>query len=169
MLKILEPLSKRLQLQGLSRLQTFSTAVQPESQERTQSFRTTEDNPTKHTERNLAQFYKLKPEVKKQIFPHGGLTKSLEKQAKTFTETCFMVRQPALDIIDVMKNVDYEKPVVRMILYGKKGNGKSMTLAHVIHYGFEAGYLLVHVPWVCVNSYFFHSFVLSLLLLTSSV
>nr|CAD7203252.1 unnamed protein product [Timema douglasi] len=31
---------------------------------------------------------------------------------------------------------------------GRPGCGKSLTLAHVVHFGLTAGFLLVHVPWV---------------------
>lgn len=30
---------------------------------------------------------------------------------------------------------------------GANGTGKSLTLAHLIHYGSTAGFMLVHVPW----------------------
>jgi hypothetical protein len=30
---------------------------------------------------------------------------------------------------------------------GESGCGKSLTLAHLLHYGFASGFLLVHVPW----------------------
>lgn len=30
---------------------------------------------------------------------------------------------------------------------GEDGTGKSMTMAHLLHYAFEEKYLLVHVPW----------------------
>lgn len=30
---------------------------------------------------------------------------------------------------------------------GEKGTGKSITLAHLLHYAHEEGFLIVHVPW----------------------
>ncbi|KAK4873342.1 hypothetical protein RN001_015371 [Aquatica leii] len=127
-------------------VQPLSTQVQP--QERLQTFRTTEDNPLNHTSEHIGQFYKLSPDAKKQLFLHGGLPKSFEVQIKTFTESCLMIRQPSIDIINCMKVINYTNPVVRFVLYSKKGNGKTLSMAHVIHYAFEAGFLVVHVPWV---------------------
>lgn len=118
------------------------------STDSTQSFRTVEDNPQNHSKSNLAQFYSVKPNIKKQLYAHGGLTKSFEQQVNTFTETCFMIRKPAVDVINCLKNTDFSKPVNRFVLYGKKGAGKSISLAHIVHYGHESGFLLVHVPWV---------------------
>ena len=36
---------------------------------------------------------------------------------------------------------------VLQILDGKTGTGKSLSLAHILHYGINAGFVLVHVPW----------------------
>lgn len=34
-----------------------------------------------------------------------------------------------------------------VLLDGEIGAGKSLTLAHLLHYAYEDGYLIVHVPW----------------------
>ncbi|CAH1962968.1 unnamed protein product [Acanthoscelides obtectus] len=131
-----------------SYIQSLHTTVCLSSQERLQSFRTNEENPLNHNESNTAQFYKLLESDKAKLFVHGGLPKSFETQAKTFNETCLMIRQPALDVINCMKNIDYNKPAVRFVLYGKKGTGKSLAMAHILHYAFKQDFLIVHVPWV---------------------
>lgn len=69
-----------------------------------------------HTQNNLAQFYKLDEAVCKNVFTHGGLPTSFVKQTQTFTETCVMVREPALEIIDLIKKSDLSKPVNRFVL-----------------------------------------------------
>lgn len=125
----------------------LSTAVQTSSDTKIHSFRSEENDPLKHSLDHIGQFYKI-PESEKSIFLYGGIPKTYELQAKTFNETCLMIRKPSLDIINCLKNIDYSRPSVRFVLFGKKGNGKSLTLAHVLHYAYKAGYLLVHVPWV---------------------
>lgn len=112
------------------------------------SFRTLEDNPLNHTKEQLSKFYRISKETKKKLFLHGGFPKSFEIHVKTFTENCLMVREPAVDLINCLKSIDYSKGTVRFVLYGKQGSGKSLTLAHILHYGHLAGYILVHVPWV---------------------
>lgn len=131
---------------SLIRLQPLS--AQPEPQERLQTFRTNEISASNHTDDHIGQFYRLSPDAKKQIFLYGGFPKSYETQVKTFTESCLMIRKPSVDMINCLKAIDYSKPVVRFVVYGKQGSGKTLSLAHVLHYGFEAGFLLVHVPWV---------------------
>lgn len=124
----------------------FSTVAEPKV--KFEEFRTIENDPSKHTKDHEAKFYEIDNEIKKKIFRYGGLTKSFEKQIKTFNEACLMVRKPAVDIINYIKNTDFSKPVVRYVLYGENGAGKTMTMAHLLHYGYVNEFLLVHVPWI---------------------
>ncbi|KFB40218.1 hypothetical protein ZHAS_00007594 [Anopheles sinensis] len=116
--------------------------------EKFDEFRTIEQNPANHSRAALSRFYTVPVEVRKQIFAHGGLPKNFEKQVKTFNECCLMVRQPAVEIIEHLQRTDFERPVNRFVLYGEDGAGKSLTLAHLLHYGHQQQYVLVHVPWV---------------------
>lgn len=111
-------------------------------------YRTNETNTAAHSAIHDAKFYTIPIDVKKQLFGGGGLPKQFDQQVKTFTEACLMVRQPGLEVINYIKNTDFSKPAVRYVLYGENGVGKSLTLAHIIHYGHQNDFLLVHVPWV---------------------
>ncbi|XP_066256486.1 small ribosomal subunit protein mS29 [Euwallacea similis] len=125
----------------------LTAAADVKHEEKLQTFRTQESDPTKHTTDHLAQFYTLPPEDKKVIFLHGGFPKTFETHIKTFNETCFMVREPSIEVINYLKSIDYNKPAVRFVLYGKVGNGKSLSLAHILHYAYKNNFLIVHVPW----------------------
>ncbi|XP_068626414.1 small ribosomal subunit protein mS29 [Battus philenor] len=111
-------------------------------------FRTTEASPVQQGENHVGLFYTLDKNLCNKLFSHGGLPKSYKKQNKTFAETTLMVRKPALDVIDCIKSSDLSKPAIRYVLYGEKGTGKSLTIAHLVHYAHEDGFLIVHVPWV---------------------
>lgn len=128
--------------------QILCCKLHEKSDKRICSYRTNESNPINHKIEQLGQFYTMSEDIKKKLFLNGGLPKSFEQQVKTFSETCFMIRDSSIDIINCLKNVDYNKPVVRFVMYGKKGNGKTLGLAHVIHYGLQSNYLIVHIPWV---------------------
>lgn len=130
----------------LSRSLQYST-VAVEQKVQLDNFRTLENHPAKQNQNHSSKFYKISPEVKKQLFSHGGFPKSYEKQIKTFGEACVMVRKPALEIINYINNTDFSKPTIRYVLYGDDGAGKSLTMAHLLHYGFEQGFMLVHVPY----------------------
>lgn len=124
----------------------YSTIAEPKVSS-IDNFRTKENEPKNHNKNQVGLFYTISNAVKKNVFAHGGLPKTYEKQAKTFAETCLMIRDPALEIINYIEAADMTKPVNRFVLYGKDGTGKSLTLAHLLHYGYESEFLLVHVPW----------------------
>lgn len=124
----------------------FSTVAEPKS--KLEEFRTLENNPSNHTQDRIGKFYEINGETKKKLFRYGGLTKSFEKQVKTFNESCLMIRNPAIEVINYIKNTDFTKPIVRYVLYGELGTGKSLSMAHLLHYGYENGFLLIHVPWM---------------------
>lgn len=127
------------------RLRSTSAAEAPA---RLEDFRTLETDPTKHNANHLGRFYAISPEVKKRLFTYGGLPKKFAIQTKTFTETCLMVRQPAVEIINILNNTDFNKPTNRFVLYGRDGAGRSLTMAHILHYGMVKDFIIVHVPWV---------------------
>lgn len=123
---------------------TLTNKLQPKIED----FRTTEQSVANHNRATVGRFYTIPTDVRKKIFGHGGLPKSFEKQIKTFNECSLMVRQPAVEIIEYIKRTDFNRPVNRFVLYGDDGAGKSLALAHLLHYGFQQRYVLIHVPWV---------------------
>lgn len=131
-----------------SNVVALSTANAIVTQPTPDDFRTNETNPSKHNKSHLSRFYTVPPNVRKQIFGTGGFPKKYETQLKTFTECCMMVREPAVEIMDYVRSTNFNKPVNRFVLYGEDGAGKSLTLAHLLHYGHSEGFVLVHVPWV---------------------
>lgn len=124
----------------------LSTAAEPKL--KLEEFRTTENDPTNHDSQHIGKFYRISDETKGKVFKHGGLPQFFEKQVKTFGETCLMIRKPAVDIINYIRNTDFTKPVNRYVLYGTLGTGKSSTIAHLLHYAYASKFLIVHVPWL---------------------
>ncbi|XP_018420737.1 PREDICTED: LOW QUALITY PROTEIN: 28S ribosomal protein S29, mitochondrial [Nanorana parkeri] len=122
-----------------------SLASPAESPNPREVFRTSESDPANHTEDHEAQFYSVPSSQVRSTFPHG-LPSRYQLQCKTFSETCLMVRQPALELIDYLKKTDFSQPAVRYVLYGKPGTGKSLILCHVLHFCHTQGWLMVHLP-----------------------
>ncbi|XP_030042202.1 small ribosomal subunit protein mS29 [Microcaecilia unicolor] len=108
-------------------------------------FRTSESDPAKHGDEHEGQYYVLPAHEVKSFFSHG-LPVHLQLQAKSFNETCLMVRRPALEVISYLRNTNFSHPAVRYVIYGQRGTGKSLTLCHVVHYCARQDWLLVHVP-----------------------
>lgn len=63
-------------------------------------------------------------------------------------ETAIMVREPALYIIDCIKQTDFSKPVNRYLLYGEHGCGKSLSLAHLTHFGHSQGMVVLSLSHI---------------------
>lgn len=123
----------------------FSTKL---AEPRLSDFRTLENDPRQHDFQHVGRYYRIADNVKKQIFSQGGFPKEFERQTKTFAEVCLLIRQPAVEMIKFIEaSVSVAKPVNRYVLYGPNGVGKSLTLAHLLHYGHTAGFILVHVPY----------------------
>lgn len=144
---MLKSLSKLFPNLRPSEWRALSTAVHSQIKGRSDNFRCLESNPVHHSADNIAQFYSVPKNELKTLFSHGGLPKFFEEQCKIFNETCLMIREPAVDIIHSLNNVDYNKPAYKFVVYGVNGSGRSLSLAHIVHYGHKKGFLLVHVPW----------------------
>ncbi|XP_063001933.1 small ribosomal subunit protein mS29 [Elgaria multicarinata webbii] len=108
-------------------------------------FRTSESDPANHTEEHVGQHYSLPPQEVKVMFPHG-LPERFKLQVKTFNEACFMVREPAVELLTYLKHTNLAHPVLRYVIYGEKGTGKTMTLCHAIHYCARQNWLILHIP-----------------------
>ena len=72
------------------------------------------------------------------------------RRCKVLDETAIMVRKPAIQIINCIKNSDLNNPAVRYIVYGRAGSGKSITLAHITHFGYQEGFITLTMSQVCL-------------------
>lgn len=109
-------------------------------------FRTQEDDPTNHSMTQEGLFYTVPESDVRQLF-QKGLSVQFVRQAKTFNETCFMVRRPALEVIAFLKHLDFDHTAPRFMLYGSGGSGKTMTIAHILHFCARNNWMIVHAPW----------------------
>ncbi|KAM4568840.1 small ribosomal subunit protein mS29 [Fundulus diaphanus] len=124
--------------------QQEAVAVEPEP-ESISVFRTQEKDPARHSEKHAGHFYTLPPAHVRLLFPNT-LPWRYQQQAKTFNESCIMVRRPALEVISYLKKTDYSQPALRYLFYGLKGSGKTMSLCHTVHFCYTQGWLVLHVP-----------------------
>ncbi|KAM9851830.1 small ribosomal subunit protein mS29 [Aulostomus maculatus] len=124
--------------------QQNTVAAEPET-EPFSVFRTKEDDPAFHSEKHIGQYYNV-PSSHIQTLFHHGLPWRYKQQVETFNEASFMVRQPALEVISDLKQLDPSKPVQRYIFYGLKGSGKTISMCHTLHYCYTQGWLVLHIP-----------------------
>ncbi|XP_050403055.1 28S ribosomal protein S29, mitochondrial [Patella vulgata] len=123
-----------------------STAAQYEQTGLKLAFRCQDNNPANHTIDQEGLFYTVSSEDYKRYL-HKAINTEFSAQVKVFAESCIMIRKPALEMIDYIRNSDPNRPVARAIFYGHTGAGKTMSLCHVIHYCSTENWLIVHVPW----------------------
>ncbi|XP_064114957.1 small ribosomal subunit protein mS29-like [Macrobrachium nipponense] len=110
--------------------------------------RTFVQQPSLHTKDHLGLWYTIEPEVVKRLFGVGGLPKQYVKLCDTFRETSIMVRNPALTVIDLVKRSNLSMPPNKFLFYGRDGVGKTLSIAHVMHFLAEDGWVLIHIPWL---------------------
>lgn len=115
---------------------------------RFEDLRTPESNPTNHTSNHIGRIYTIDPQLQKTLFHRTTMPKNYHQDTKTFCEMSLMIRSPAVEVINYLNNTDFSKPVNRYVFYGRLGNGKSLQLLHLIHYGYVNDFIIVHVPWV---------------------
>lgn len=127
---------------------TLVSAVEPLSVAPKVAVRAPDNNPVNHTVNDIAKIYTIPDAVVNKLFAFQGLPKLFTTNAKTFAEHSVLIRGPAIELIDCLKKADYNRPVIRYVLYGKVGSGKSITMAHVLHYAHASGFIIVHIPWV---------------------
>ncbi|ESO07686.1 hypothetical protein HELRODRAFT_170221 [Helobdella robusta] len=107
---------------------------------------TSVDNPDQHNQRHESLFYTVPKNHFKQWLSKG-LETHFYRSAKAFNEANIMIRKPALEVISCLSKVDKSFPLLKFILHGRNGCGKSTSLAHIIHYSGAKGWMIVHVPW----------------------
>ncbi|KAH7700896.1 Protein DAP-3 [Aphelenchoides avenae] len=69
----------------------------------------------------------------------------------TLNECVWMCRTPLLEVINCLKAVRTDFPALRVVLWGKFGTGKSLTLQQSVHYAHSQQFVLVTVSTVNHN------------------
>ncbi|KAK8378676.1 hypothetical protein O3P69_009404 [Scylla paramamosain] len=90
--------------------------------------RTSLTSPVEHTAEQRGLWYTLQPGVVQRLFSQGGVPKQFLTQCQTFAETCLMVRQPSLTLMDFIRRSDLSLPPNKFLLYGRNGCGKTLSL-----------------------------------------
>uniref|UniRef100_A0A5S6QDK4 Small ribosomal subunit protein mS29 n=1 Tax=Trichuris muris TaxID=70415 RepID=A0A5S6QDK4_TRIMR len=97
--------------------------------------------------KNEAQWYVVDSSSVKALQMDMILPLAYRKQIDTFLECAFMVRRPLLELINCIQQMGSATPVVRYVLYGKHGVGKTTTLCQMVHYGHSQGFIVCHLPF----------------------
>ncbi len=134
-------------------------------------YRTKESNAAKHDQSHLGRLYTVSPksppwrifllsfsnkQVKLEDFEFVGFRleedgkqtlfpKDFYDRNQILMEQTLMVRRPALEIFQYLRQVDWqEQNNLRFVLWGKPGCGKSVTLSHVAHFALASNYIVLN-------------------------
>lgn len=125
-----------------------SDAASNETSNVLSSFKCAVNNPLEHDIHHTGKFYTLENSDVNEIDPFQEcLGKEFYAESKAFLETNLMIRKPAVEIINYLKEIDLTKPAYRFILYGENnGTGKRSTLFHIMHYCQKDNWLIINIP-----------------------
>ncbi|XP_020629579.1 28S ribosomal protein S29, mitochondrial-like isoform X2 [Orbicella faveolata] len=105
-------------------------------------------DPASHTESNIGQFYTVPEEISTRVLSYF-FTKRFQSECQITGSTSLMIRKPTLEVLQHLKGLSEDaRPPRKFIFYGDNGHGKSLSLAHVLHYCYSAGWFILPVPSV---------------------
>ncbi|CAG0894192.1 unnamed protein product [Darwinula stevensoni] len=108
--------------------------------------RTSQADPSCHTLQDEGLFYTIPEDEMKDFFQGEPLWgREHDKQRKTFQEMSLMVRRPALEAINCLKQARPGFPSLHLVLYGRDGAGKTMSLVNTIHFALKN-------KWFAINA-----------------
>jgi len=157
-----QQLIRRLNAQSIAAFRfCSSTAASPE--EDAQKFhRTDEMFARNHNQFQVGKFFTVDPKIIDTYGPEQTRTDDKSKHLivnyfaprewternEAFGESCLMVRNPALEVINCIKHTDFQQPAIRYVLYGKAGYGKTMSLSHLLCYAEQEQFVVFKPIWI---------------------
>lgn len=80
------------------------------------SFRTEVSDPRLHGQSHVARYYTPPTEVSDALFKFAGFTAKQREMMSVLDDRSIMVREPALEIIRLLKRTDFSRPVNRFVI-----------------------------------------------------
>ncbi|KAH9513215.1 28S ribosomal protein S29, mitochondrial [Bulinus truncatus] len=125
---------------------SLSTSVQAQPEKVSLAYRTHECDPRQHTLDHVGLYYNIPQEEIEGVLKNCIAPCHL-RLMKTFNEYGMMVRKPALELNDYIRNTNLNHPTTRFLLYGRKGSGKNCVMLHTMQHFHRDGWLILNVPW----------------------
>ncbi|KAI6184086.1 Deoxyhypusine hydroxylase [Aphelenchoides bicaudatus] len=108
---------------------------------------TSSNHPANLTVDDLGKLYKVDKNTVEVLNYKQLMPIQFTDLLKTLDECVWMCRSPLLEAINCIKQqVNPTSPMLRIMLWGRFGTGKTVTLNQLLHYGFDEGFVIVHLP-----------------------
>uniref|UniRef100_A0A1I7W2J4 Deoxyhypusine hydroxylase n=2 Tax=Loa loa TaxID=7209 RepID=A0A1I7W2J4_LOALO len=107
---------------------------------------TSTNDPTALTAGDLGRLYQVSNEDIDTLYYRYMLPPKFRKQVETLNECVWLYRQPTLEATTCLKLVDVNIPNLRVVLWGRWGTGKSMTVFQTIYHMWRQGWIIFTIP-----------------------
>uniref|UniRef100_A0A915AHD5 Small ribosomal subunit protein mS29 n=1 Tax=Parascaris univalens TaxID=6257 RepID=A0A915AHD5_PARUN len=110
-----------------------------------QAFRASSNDPSCLNLSDVGRLYEVPNSVVETLGFKKILPSKFAKQVNTFGECLWLCRMPFLEVVHCLKSVRETAPNLRVVLWGKFGTGKSMTMHQAVHYAHSQGWVIFTV------------------------
>uniref|UniRef100_A0A183DJ10 Small ribosomal subunit protein mS29 n=1 Tax=Gongylonema pulchrum TaxID=637853 RepID=A0A183DJ10_9BILA len=108
---------------------------------------------------DFGKLYQVSNEDIDTLYYRNMLPPKFRKQVDTLDECVWLYRRPTLEATNCLKAVGVNVPNLRMVLWGRWGTGKSMTVFQTIYYVWKQGWIVLTIPngefsektWSCIT------------------
>uniref|UniRef100_A0A8R1XPG8 Deoxyhypusine hydroxylase n=1 Tax=Onchocerca volvulus TaxID=6282 RepID=A0A8R1XPG8_ONCVO len=107
---------------------------------------TSTNDPTALSAEDLGRLYQVSNEDIDTLYYRFMLPPKFRKQVETLNECVWLYRRPTLEATACLKLVGVDIPNLRMVLWGRWGTGKSMTVFQTIYYVWKQGWVVFTIP-----------------------
>uniref|UniRef100_A0A914Z7R0 Small ribosomal subunit protein mS29 n=1 Tax=Panagrolaimus superbus TaxID=310955 RepID=A0A914Z7R0_9BILA len=107
--------------------------------------KTSTDNPSNLTQDDIGKIYQIPLEATKALAFEKILPSKFNKQVNTMDDCSILCRQQFLEVINCLNVVRPSLPSIRVVLWGKFGTGKTLTLAQTIHFAQTQNWVIFNV------------------------
>ena len=108
--------------------------------------KTSTDDPSKFTSDDVGKIYHIPLEATKSLAFERILPSKFNKQVNTLDECAILCREQFREVLNCIHAVRPNFPSIRVVLWGKFGTGKTMTLVQTIHYAQTQNWVLLNIP-----------------------
>uniref|UniRef100_A0A7E4USI4 Small ribosomal subunit protein mS29 n=1 Tax=Panagrellus redivivus TaxID=6233 RepID=A0A7E4USI4_PANRE len=103
------------------------------------------DDPSQLARADLGKLYHIPVDAAKNLNFNKILPSKYAKQLNTLDECAILCRPQFLEVLHCFQAVRPTFPGIRVVLWGRFGTGKTLTLAQAVHYAYTQNWVILNV------------------------